>query len=212
MTREDMTPEAYEELLESITDILLRNGLKATTMDSIAASLQMSKRTLYEIFDNKSQMVSEALKSMHNQLCMKYKTTLENSANIMEAILTGFLHHRDLMSKVHVDFFKDMDSQFADARTNTNESKNLFLESLVTLMHKGVEEGYFRDDINYMVQCKMMIIQMESLKRMEELFPPDITLLEVYDSICIVFLRGICSQKGIEILDNLLKETSILQE
>ena len=33
MTREDMTPEAYEELLESITDILLRNGLKATTMD-----------------------------------------------------------------------------------------------------------------------------------------------------------------------------------
>lgn len=57
MTREDMTPEAYEELLESITDILLRNGLKATTMDSIAASLQMSKRTLYEIFDNKSQMV-----------------------------------------------------------------------------------------------------------------------------------------------------------
>ena len=181
MTREDMTPEAYEELLESITDILLRNGLKATTMDSIAASLQMSKRTLYEIFDNKSQMVSEALKSMHNQLCMKYKATLENSANIMEAILTGFLHHRDLMSKVNVDFFKDMDSQFADARTNTNESKNLFLESLVTLMHKGVEEGYFRDDINYMVQCKMMIIQMESLKRMEELFPPDITLREVYD-------------------------------
>ena len=52
----------------------------------------------------------------------------------------------------------------------------------------------------------MMSIQMESLKRMEELFPPDITLLEVYDSICISFLRGISSPKGLEILDGLLEK------
>lgn len=204
MTREDMTPEAYSALLDSITDILVKNGLKATTMDSIATSLKMSKRTLYEIFSSKSNMVSEALKTLHQQLSDAHKSIFENSSNSMEAILNGFLHHRDVMQKINVDFFRDIDILYADARKTCSGSKESCLDNFVGVLNRGVEQGLFRDDINFMVHCKMMAIQMESLKRMEELFPPDITLLEVYDSICIVFLRGIATPAGMKMLDEIL--------
>lgn len=55
MKREEMSPQAYDSLINGIMMILLQNGLKATTMDSIASALQISKRTLYEIFSSKTE-------------------------------------------------------------------------------------------------------------------------------------------------------------
>ncbi|MDE6335182.1 MAG: TetR/AcrR family transcriptional regulator, partial [Muribaculaceae bacterium] len=63
MTREDMTPGAYDALIDAIGELLLKRGLKATTMDSIASALQISKRTLYEIFNSKNEMVLCALEA-----------------------------------------------------------------------------------------------------------------------------------------------------
>ncbi|MDE6399747.1 MAG: TetR/AcrR family transcriptional regulator [Muribaculaceae bacterium] len=206
MTREDMTPEAYGDLLDSIMPILLKNGLKATTMDFIASSLKMSKRTLYEIFKSKGDMISETLKTLHKRLAEANNEILKSSGNALEALLRGFLHHRDVMRMVNVDFFRDMDSLYADARKDCDPSKEAYLDIFVRVLETGASQGLFRKDINFMVQCKMVAIQMESLKRMEEIFPPDISLLEVYDSICIGFLRGISTPEGSAKLDALLEE------
>ena len=53
---------------------------------------------------------------------------------------------------------------------------------------------------------RMMKVQMESVKRMEELFPPDITLLQIYDSISLGFLRSIASPAGMKLLDASARE------
>lgn len=203
MTREDMTPEAYAALLDSITDILVKNGLKATTMDSIASSLKMSKRTLYEIFSSKNEMVSEALNNLHRQLSEANKSIVKNSTNSMEAVLNCFLNHRDMMKKVNLEFYREIAS-FMHARAKPTTIQKAYIDNLLDILKRGARQGVFRDDVNFMVQCKMMGIQMESLKRMEELFPPDITLLEVYDSIGIGFLRAIATPKGMKMLDDIL--------
>ncbi|MBD5358838.1 MAG: TetR/AcrR family transcriptional regulator [Bacteroides sp.] len=203
MIKDRLTPEAYATLLDSISNILLSNGIKATSMDFIASSLHISKRTLYEVFDSKSSMVSESLKALHQRMCHEHTQIFESSENVMEAILLNFIKHRDFLSKTNVDFLRDIDYHFAEAKIHSEDSKQLFIDNFVAMLQKGVEQGYFREDVNLHVQCRMMLIQMESLKRMEEFFPPDITLLDVYDSVNISFLRGICSLKGMEMLDSL---------
>ena len=53
---------------------------------------------------------------------------------------------------------------------NTEEDRhNKFLE----IFRLGVDDGVFRKDVNYTITSKIFKIRMESLKRMEELFPPD---------------------------------------
>lgn len=49
----------------------------------------------------------------------------------------------------------------------------------------------------------MFRIQMESLKRMEEFLPQDVTLNEAFDTISISFLRSIASQEGAKILERI---------
>ncbi len=206
MTKEEMTPEAYDKLIHSIGELLLKNGLKATTMDSIASALQISKRTLYEIFGSKNEMVLSAVEATHKRHEAKLKEIFDQSSNVMEGILLGFLYQRDEMRKANIDFFRDMDSLFSEAKECSSLNKRKAIEKFLPVYQKGVKQGYFRKIGNFALHCRLLGVQMESLKRMEEFFPPDITLLEAYDSISINFLRSIATPKGLTVLDNLMDQ------
>ena len=52
----------------------------------------------------------------------------------------------------------------------------------------------------------MMEIQAESLKRMEDLFPPEISLVEIFDTMSLGFLRSIASEEGHRMIDRYLAD------
>ncbi|MCH5228997.1 MAG: TetR/AcrR family transcriptional regulator [Muribaculaceae bacterium] len=213
MKKEEINPVQYQKILEHIMKALTTHGLKATTMDSIASSLQMSKRTIYEIFGSKEEMFREAHSFLHNKMSEHLKDIFENSNNIMEAIIKSFLYNRDMMSSVSAEFIRDI-HQFSNKNLKNNpELKNLHHHALYEVLERGVKEGYFRSDLNLDVQCKMLSIQMEALKQTEELFPPDISLIDIFDNVMLVFLRGISTLKGLEEIDrymaNLPKSSNI---
>lgn len=198
MKKEELSKEQYNKILDHVMEAFIKNGVKATTMDSIASTLQMSKRTLYEIFGNKEEIFKEAHTYFNQKIAAKLKGIFADSDNIMEAIVKCFLYNRDLMSYVNVDFIRDMDEYSHQHHHMTEEAKRKHYLNLYDVLNKGVEEGYFRNDINLMVQCHMLTIQMEALKRSEELFSKELSLVEVFDSIILGFLRGIASPKGLE--------------
>lgn len=46
-----------EELVGCISDLFLKYGLRSTSMDDMANHLKVSKKTLYQIFENKEDVV-----------------------------------------------------------------------------------------------------------------------------------------------------------
>lgn len=201
-----LSESQYRELMEFIIKLLMHNGIKSTTMDAVASELHISKRTLYEIFSNKEEMVDQALKFFHEKVRSELSSIFNTSENVMEAILRCFLYNRDMMSRVCVAFVRDVNEYHSNCLHPNRDQEDLYFYEV---LQKGVDEGYFYDDLNLKVQCRMLGIQMESLKRMEELFPPDITLLEAFDNISLGFLRGICNDKGrkeLEKVKTLLKQ------
>ncbi len=201
-----MTPEAYQELIISILKIMMENGINATAMDKIASSLKISKRTLYEIFTSKEQLAGEVIKAYNQDLEKMHLEIARESENEIEAIFKIFLCSRDVMAKMNVEFYRDMDKFYAHAKQNSREEQFVYLHNMLTLIKEGIKKGLLRDDINYTLLFRMMVLQMESLKKMEETFPNDISLLDVYDTVCVSFLRGITSPSGMIIFDNLLSD------
>lgn len=204
MKRVEISQEQHNRILEYFMRAMMQNGLKATTMDSIASNLQMSKRTLYEIFGTKDDLFREGLAYFHKKITEKLSDIFESSKNVMEAIIRCFLYNRDFMSNLSVDFIKDMEEYAKQKDNNSQYDVRHHHQNLHDVLCKGVEEGYFRDDVNLMVQCRMFTLQMESLKSSEELFPEDISLLEIYDNIILGFLRAISSKKGLDELEKYL--------
>lgn len=169
----NLSKEDYNRLLDGIIKLVFDKGLKSLTMDSVAANLGMSKRTLYEIFESKQQMFLEVLAYQHGNHIRTCTEIFSTSGNTMEAMLKIYIKQRNIMAKVNPSFFRDMDNAFSEIKDmyeNTEEDRhNKFLE----IFRLGVDDGVFRKDVNYTITSKIFKIQMESLKRMEELFPPD---------------------------------------
>lgn len=203
MTREDLSPEEYNRLLATISSIIQKKGLKSTTMDSIAVTIGISKRTLYEIFGSKNEMIIEVFEFYSSQTKKSAKEIFEKSSNVMEAMSKIFKRHAQTIRDVSPDFFRDMDSYCHEIRKDYDEIESRRNTEMQVIYRKGVREGVIRADVNFNIVIRLLKIQMESLKRMEEFFPPEITIGEAFDYITTTFLRSIATSKGLKVLHQL---------
>ncbi len=209
MERTDLKEEQFERLVEAIFPIVAESGPYHTTMDAVARKLSMSKRTLYEIFGSQDEMIISVMRHMKKTHSEGIDRIIRASTNVMEAMANVLIYHQQMMSRLSADFFRDMDARYHNLRKEF-ESDNCKWEEYISIAVKlGKQQGVFRTDTNYKVMFTLFRVQMESLKRMEEFFPPGITLLDAYNTISISFLRSIATEKGMKTLDQLTKKFNI---
>ena len=73
-----------------------------------------------------------------------------------------------------------------------------------------MREGLFRDDIDFIRQVRILNLQFESLKRMEDKYPKNLTLEESFDVIYGNFINGIVTEKGKFLLDEISKDRELI--
>ncbi len=158
-----LTGKDYDDLLFSIFNLLLKKGLKGLTMDFVAESLSISKRTLYEIFVSKTDMVVKTMTYVNEKRREVSNHIFEQAPNVLIGLVQIFLIQRDFMCKVNVNFFYDMDRLFPDVKLYyARESKIDYIRSL-DLFETGVKQGVLRSDADYKTLIQVIGIQMESL-------------------------------------------------
>lgn len=192
--------EANPKLLEDVMRILFHNGLKATTMDSVAAQLGISKRTLYETFPTKRDMIGAVLEYARERQSALHNEIFRREPNLLLAMINIFLEVRRAMDNTNPVFFRDMDEYFPELRKQFR-TRPPHLDMIERFYQRGIDEGVFRKDVNIRMTWVLIHIQFEALKRMEENFPPGMTFIEAFDSITMGFMRSIVSQEGMKVLD-----------
>ncbi|MDE7180515.1 MAG: TetR/AcrR family transcriptional regulator [Muribaculaceae bacterium] len=203
MERSDLTSEQYASLLEAIFPIIGERGPSHTSMDHVASKLGMSKRTLYEIFENKDDMLKEVLAHHHDLHEKEMAKLFENSPNVMVGLYKSMLYQQQFFSKINPVFFRDMDERFKHIRPEYDKNNDKGYHAMAKVIRTGVEQGVLRPDFDFRLQFTLLKVQMESLKRMEEYFPPDVTLSQAYSAISEGFLRSIATSKGLEIIESM---------
>lgn len=212
MTREDMTQEAYDALLDAILGILMKKGLKATKMDYVAVVLQMSKRTLYEIFDSKINMIVEAVNRFHYNLRKNLSDFEAEGNNPMACLIISFVNYRRLLEDMNVDFLKDFDEGIVPGKDLCARAEKEYFDLVLSILDRCVAEGYIRSDINYLQMFRIAQVQLALLKHLKELFPDGITEMQVYDNNTVMFLRGVATPKGITEIDRHIRLFPTIRE
>ncbi len=198
--------ETYNRILETVFKSLRERGFKATTMDSIATQLSMSKRTLYEIFENKDHMFVETIKYFHRKFRTVITRIFTQSSTVIEALVKALQYHLSEIKQVNPTFFRDMDNYAKKMRRHYDDRQGEDIDSgMMQILKTGVQQGVFREDVNYRISIRLFNIQMESLKRAEEFFPEDVVISDIYTTLAVNFLRSIATPKGLSIIDDYLK-------
>lgn len=195
-----------EEILKTAADLFLTYGFKSVTMDEIANALGMSKKTLYQHFENKTQLVEETTQFMFAFISHGINCICELNKNPIEEIyeIKSFLmkHLKNEKSSPQYQLQKYYPKIFETLKQN----QYCVMEDCVKRnLNRGVELELYRKTININFVSKIYFNSMMALKD-KDLFPlNEFSMHSLMNNYLEYHLRGICTPKGIEELNTYLK-------
>ncbi len=192
--REELRPIVVETALE----MFLKDGYLAVRMDDIAARLSISKRTLYEMFQNKEQLLTECME-VHSK-CMAERTAHE--VEMEGDILSVMLRYLEIVvaesHNANRIFFDNLDKYPKFKKIFVQNTERIRLQ-IRQYMDLGVKQGVFRNDVNMDIVMKAFAVmgRMANSNEMRKQYPYEQL---VNDSI-VLLLRGIATPRGMEALE-----------
>ena len=207
MTQPNYTTEHREALREQILKVATREfttiGVKSVKMDDIARKLKISKRTLYEIYDNKEQLLLESVaRRIH-----EFDATLERfdssgEKQVIDILLEFYRLQMEELRDMNPVYYEDLHKyprvmSFLEQvnKEHKAHSKDFF--------KRGVLEGYFRNDFNYELISLLGNNVMQNV--MESKLYNTYSLQDIFRNVVMLFIRGLCTAKGIQELDRQLE-------
>ena len=199
-----------ENIISTAENLFLRFGFKRVTMDDIAREMAISKKTIYQFFKDKNEIVCSATEHYLKKECCLMEATEEESENVIEHLVKTSKHLRRQMTGVNPGAMYDLRRYFPEGwKIYTHYKQEVFLKSLIKILKKGIKEGYFRSDLDPEI---LGIMRMEQIQMPfdENLFPRDkYEFTQVQMQLLSHFLSGILTEKGKELLKNYSKSTDI---
>ncbi|MDR1225926.1 MAG: TetR/AcrR family transcriptional regulator [Prevotellaceae bacterium] len=195
-----------DRITQRATELFLKSGVKAVTMDDVASNLGMSKRTIYENFGDKLQLLRECLKC-HN--CTKQKDLDERSQLAMVELLYKMLKKADINIVEHsreFRFFQEIKKYYPTLHSEmVEEALREALEQAAIRISRGKEEGYFLASTNTAIAAYILVEQMDMFLRSDK-FTSITDIMGLVRHILIIFFRGISTPKGIAEIDAMLEK------
>ena len=179
------------------TILFQAQGVKQARMDDIARELSISKKTLYELFSDKEELLLEVVKVISMGFHQNVKEIICSSANVLEQIFMLYKRVIEHSRKVNPLFFIEL-MRYPQVQTFFEQVHVQHADRIKEWLMMGVKQGLLRDDVNYEVFLRQDGFQMDKLLINPEVrnYPPRV----IYDSVVLVMLRGLATDKGLEII------------
>ncbi|MEW4923887.1 TetR/AcrR family transcriptional regulator [Algibacter sp. 2305UL17-15] len=192
-----------EKILIGATDLFLNYGFKSVTMDDIANKLGISKKTIYQHFDNKTKLVQastlqlfEFISEGINHICALEKNPIEEIYSIKQFIMEHLKNEKSSpqyqLQKYYPRIFKTLkEKQFCTMQ-----------DCVTNNLNRGIQLGLYRDTIHMDFISRIYFNAMIVIKD-KDLFPEDkFSMPMLMNNYLEYHLRGICTPKGLEIVTN----------
>ena len=195
-----------DKILQKAADMFLNLGFKSVTMDDIAKEMGISKKTIYAHFSTKLKLVQAAtffvidnINETIHTICSRNHDPIEEIFTIKSVVHDQLKNEKSSpayqLQKYYPRIFKQVkDKQF--------DSVSL---CIVDNLKRGIKDGYYRSDINIDLITRFYFSGNMSLTNYE-LFPIevyDISILK--DAFLEYHVRAVATEKGLKILNNILK-------
>jgi TetR/AcrR family transcriptional regulator, cholesterol catabolism regulator len=189
--------ETKDKILQGAEELFFRYGIKSVTMDDIAKHLAISKKTIYQFFEDKNEMVETLMtQSLRKDEC-EFKQIQADSENVIVEVFNMMKHMGNMFSKVNPNIFYDLQKYHPNAWKQFKVFKHECMAKMVEdSIERGIKEGLVRSDLNAKVLARLRIEEVE-MGLNSEIFPPDkFKMLDVQLAMIDHFLHGICTIKG----------------
>lgn len=177
-------------------------GIRAVSMDYIAQELGVSKRTIYEIFIDKNDLLEQAIVEGVNLHKTYMMDKINTSDNVIIAIVYFMESHRNLFRKINPLFFNDLKKYHAKVFSKLNKNGELRDFTISKhLIQKGINDGTFLSVLNINL-TNMFFHEVLNFCQPTGLASESFSMEQIRDSIFLPYLRGIATKEGLAIIES----------
>lgn len=191
---------AKEVFIQRTLDLFMNNGVR-TTMDEISRQLKISKRTIYEQFDDKTDLLRACVELLISNIPTAPETKEDNVVvklyTLAKVHVLGLLDRRSSFTKdletYYPDLYQEMIAPLFERRS----------KDMMALFKIGIEQGIVRDDINldlhlhYLYKFFLYVASERNLHKQH-------TQKDIFQNLIFPLLRGIMTEKGLHELDGII--------
>jgi TetR/AcrR family transcriptional regulator, cholesterol catabolism regulator len=198
-----------ENIITKSGEMFLKGGFKSVTMDDIASEMGISKKTIYQHFETKPKLIEAVTQHLHetishgiDKICSVGKDPIDELFDIKEFVMNYLKNESTAqiyqLQKYYPKIHKTLMTKYFEKMA----------DCIIRNLRNGITKGLFRENLNIEIIGRFYFSGMTSL-RDAELFTPDkFSYSDVQHAYLEYHLRGICTPKGIQILEKLLNNTN----
>jgi AcrR family transcriptional regulator len=199
--------EVKERILEKAGDLFMRYGIRSITMDEIAAQLGISKKTIYQFFTDKDEMVTAVidLEVQKNEMeCVQFR---KQSNDAVHQIFLALESMEEMLQAMNPQILYDLEKHHPRSFKKIRDYKYQFLYREITdNLRWGIEEGLYRPEINVDILSKIRI-EMAFMPFNPDIFPHTrYKITELSFELANHFLFGITTIKGRQLTEKYITE------
>ncbi len=195
---------AKERIVGEATELFFRKGIRAVTMNDVSEALGISKRTLYEHFSNKEELLRQCISRHYHTHRKQIEKLEEEAGNPVDIMHRHFRYHVIRINDYHPDFLNELQKLHPNIWhtliADLIEDREKYTTELIT---EGIRQGYFREDIYPAIAARLLFAHVDLLSDTDT-FPLDrIPRADLFRQILTGFLRGLSTEKGFKEVETL---------
>jgi AcrR family transcriptional regulator len=198
----------YHLIKQKARELFFSYGLKSVSMDDIAKQSGISKRTIYQFFEDKKNIVDAVVSELiqvHEQL---FKTAHSTSGDAIDEVLKQEAVLSQICKGLRPSFFLELENFFPDTWDELEQYKQKIYKGIIENLHRGKQEGLYRQDIDVKLISDLRLHQLINILRPELLTSLHLGSKNLAGQFTSLYLNAITTEKGKKILEQYLSKNS----
>ncbi|MDF2157078.1 TetR/AcrR family transcriptional regulator [Algoriphagus sp. CAU 1675] len=186
-----------EKILEFAIGQFSTYGIRNVTMDDVARQLGISKKTLYQEFKDKKELLKETFEKKLQKDQEDMSFLIESEDGVIEHLVNLSKYMRESLSKINPIAILEIQKYFPDVwEIFERHKEGIIQKDLVFILEKGKTLGYFRSEIDSNILARLRVEQITSAFDPSNFQRNDFNLVDFQMQMLDHFLHGIFTEKG----------------
>ena len=199
--------EEQKKTLLKVGELYNKYGIKSITMDDVARELGISKKTLYQFVSDKDDLVGKFIENEIEQKREEICKCFGKGLNAIEELFEISLFMNKLIKNQNPTTEYDLKKYYPHHFDRIVKARRERVYNYILLnLRTGKEEGLYRKEMNEEVIAKLYLFRTENVHSTEIFTIEEFTSFKLFLELLIYHIRGISTEKGINILEKKVKE------
>lgn len=189
-----------DRILLTANELFMRYGFRSVSMDDIARELGISKKTIYQYYQEKEELVRGIFRQHQSQWLKNADHIKSSSVDALEELLLFTDQVRQQLATINPSVLFDLYKYHRSVWNEWSEYKNnIARRHVIETLERGMREGFFRSDLDPAIMAVMRMEQIE-MSFNDHVFPASAFAIQnVHAQLFDHFLQGILTEKGREL-------------